>query len=120
MSIRVLALCLLCSAGLLGQRHRFSWQEACFKNPSAIYCQGHEYFSKQPSKPRNNGAFINGGTDSFPSTPEEVSRSVIVAGGIDWRCGDPLADALAGFNCGGRSASPIARGVVAQLGANHF
>jgi hypothetical protein len=120
MSIRVLALCLLCAAGLLGQRHRFSWQEACFKNPSAVYCQGHEYFSKHPSKPTKDGASINGGTDPFPSTPEEVTPSVIVAGGIDWRFADPLADALVGFNFGGRSASPIARGVVAQLGANHF
>jgi hypothetical protein len=44
---------------------------------------------------------------------------VIVVGGIDWRFADPLADAFAGFNFSGLPASPLARSLIAQLGANH-
>jgi hypothetical protein len=43
---------------------------------------------------------------------------VIVAGGIDWRFADALADALAGLNGTTLSASPVARSLIAQLGAN--
>ncbi len=117
MRTRVLGLGLVCAASLCGQHHRFSWQEACFKNPSAVFCQGHEYFSKHPGTPSKDGASADVGTDPFPSTPEEVTPSVIVVGGIDWRFADPLADALAGFNFGGLSASPIARGLITQWGA---
>jgi len=42
---------------------------------------------------------------------------VIVIGGIDWRFADPFADALVGLNFSRISASPIARGVIATLGA---
>ena len=42
---------------------------------------------------------------------------MIVVGGIDWRFADPFADALVGFNFSGLSASPLARGLIAQLGA---
>src|SRR5258708_7233259 len=46
MRIRILALGLAWTASLCGQHHRFSWQEACFKNPRAPYCSGHEYAVK--------------------------------------------------------------------------
>jgi hypothetical protein len=119
MRICVLTLSLLCAVSLCGQRgHRFSWQEACFKNPSASFCQGHEYFSKHPSKPTKDGAPIDVGTDPFASTPEEVTPSVIVVGGIDWRFADPLADALAGFNFSSLSSSSVARGLITPWGAN--
>src|SRR5258708_36133185 len=117
MRTRVLGLGLVCAASLCGQHHRFSWQEACFKNPSAVFCQGHEYFSKHPGTPSKDGASADVGTDPFPSTPEEVTPSVIVVGAIDWRFADPQADALAGFNFSGLSASPIARALIAHLGA---
>jgi hypothetical protein len=116
MSIRVLALCLALAASLCGQR-RFSWQEACFKNPSAPFCQGHDVFSKHPAKPTKDGGPVDAGTDPFSSAPEELTPSVIVVGAIDWRFADPLADALAGFNFGGLSASPVAHSLISQLGA---
>jgi hypothetical protein len=119
MSIRILVLGLVCVAGLYGQRgHRFSWQDACFTNPSAPFCQGHEYFSKHPSKPPKDGAPTDVGTDPFDSTPEELTPSVIVVSGIDWRFADPQVDALAGFNFSALSASPTARALIVQLGAN--
>jgi hypothetical protein len=40
-----------------------------------------------------------------------------VVGGLDWRFADPCADAVAGFNFSGLAASPLARGLIAQLGA---
>jgi hypothetical protein len=122
MRIRVITLGLVLAASLCGQRgHRFSWQEACFKNPSAGFCQGHEYFNKHPSKPTKDGdpgGPVDAGTDPFASAPEEMSPSVIVVGGLDWRFPDPSADALAGFNFSGLSTSPIARKLIGQLGAS--
>jgi hypothetical protein len=41
---------------------------------------------------------------------------MIAVATIDWRFADPFADALIGFNFGGISASPLARGVVTLLG----
>jgi len=38
-------------------------------------------------------------------------------GAIDWRFADPQSDALAGFHVSGLAASPLARGLIAQLGA---
>ncbi|HYL78337.1 MAG TPA: hypothetical protein VEU96_29370 [Bryobacteraceae bacterium] len=53
-----------------------------------------------------------------PATPQNVTPSLIVVGGIDWRFTDPSADALMGFNFGKLSASPAARGLIAQLTSN--
>jgi hypothetical protein len=39
------------------------------------------------------------------------------AGALDWRFADPQADVLMGFNVGSIAASPLARTLVAQLGA---
>jgi hypothetical protein len=41
----------------------------------------------------------------------------VVDGAIDWRFADPQSDALAGFHVSGLAASPLARGLIAQLGA---
>jgi hypothetical protein len=110
-------------ASLCGQRgHHFSWQDACFKNPGAPYCQGRDYAVKRtrPGKDAAAGdtAAREGVTDPLPSTPQSVTPSVIVIGGIDWQFVDPFADALAGFNFMGLSASPLARTLIARLGAN--
>lgn len=115
--MRFLAMGLLGAASLCAQHHRFSWQEACFKNPAAPYCPGHEYFSKHPMKPSKEGGTPVAGAASIPFPPDEVTPSVIVVGGIDWRFADPLADALVGFNLSGLAASPIARTLIAQLAA---
>jgi hypothetical protein len=47
-----------------------------------------------------------------------VTPSVIVVGGIDWRFVDPSADSMAGFNVSRLSSSPLARALMAQLGAS--
>jgi hypothetical protein len=115
MSIRILAFILVCTATFYGQRHRFSWQEACFKNPAAPYCPGHDFAIKPEPK---NPAARNVVTNPFPGMPRESDASVIAVSGIDWRFADPAPDVLAGFNFAGLSSSPIARGLIAQLGAS--
>ena len=121
MGIRLFALSLVWAASVYGQygHPRFSVQEACFKNPGAPFCQGHDFAVKKaaPAKDTRSGTIV---TNPFPSTstPQKVSPSVIVVGGIDWRFADPFADAIVGFNLSDLAASPLARGLIAQLGAS--
>jgi hypothetical protein len=115
MKIRMLGFGLLCAAGLCAQ-HRFSWQEACFKNPGAPYCPGHD-FAVKPSKNAPPRSFVPD-PGPFPATPQSVTPSVIVVGGIDWRFADPLADAVVGFDSNRLSASPLALNLIAQLGTS--
>jgi len=109
MRIRILALGLVWTATLCGQR-RFSWQGYCFDHPAAPFCSGKDYAikprPKETAPPR----------DLIPYSP--TPQNVIVVGGIDWRFADPAADALAGSNFSGLAASPLARIVIAQLGAS--
>jgi hypothetical protein len=118
MRIHILALGLVSAASLYGQAHRTRWQDLCFKNPAAPFCQGNDYAIKPSAKKKSAAATPNVVTNPFPPTPQTVTPSVIVVGGIDWRFADPFADALVGFNFTGLSASPIARSLIAQLGAN--
>ena len=106
MRIRILALGLVWAASLCGQR-RFSWQGYCFDHPAAPFCSGHEYAIKPRPKETVR-------PDLIPYSP--TPQNVIVVGGIDWRFADPTADAVAGFNFSGLSASPLARMAIAQLG----
>jgi hypothetical protein len=108
MRIRILALGLVWVASLCGQR-RFSWQGYCFDHPAAPFCSGREY----AIKPRPKESVPS--RDLIPYSP--TAQNVIVVGGIDWRFADPAADAVAGFNFSGLSASPLARMAIAQLGA---
>ena len=110
--IRFLAFGLLLAASLYGQKrtHKFSWQDACFENSTAPYCMGHEDAIKRSARTKAAVARNAG-------TPHEDTPLPIVSGGIDWRFADPLADAIAGFNFKGLSASPLARRLVTQLGA---
>jgi hypothetical protein len=115
MRISILALGLVWSASLCGQR-KFSWQDYCFNHPAAPFCPGHEY-AVRPAAPTKHAASGNVVTNPFPSPPPNVTPSVIVVGGVDWRFADPFADALIGFNLSGLSASPLARSLITQLGA---
>jgi len=103
--MRLLLIGLAWAASLFGQHH-FSWQEACFNNPAAPYCAGHEY----AVKPTKDGASRNVGAplESLP----------IDAAGIDWRFADPSADALAVLDCTKLSASSLAHNLIDQLGAD--
>jgi len=105
--MRVLLVSLGWAASLFGQHH-FSWQEACFKNPGAPYCAGHEY----AVKPTKDGAARGAGA------PLESLPSTIDAAGIDWRFADPSADALAVLDCRNLSASSLALNLINQLGAD--
>jgi hypothetical protein len=108
--IRLLAFGLIFAASLYGQKtHKFSWQDACFNNPTAPYCMGHEDAIKRSARTKEAVA-------SNAGTPREGTALPIGSGGIDWRFADPLADAIAGFNFKGLSASPLARRLVIQLG----
>lgn len=119
MTIRILVLGCLCAFSLCGQRQKFYWQDACFKNPAAPFCPGHEYAVKKV-KPTKDGAGRGDGTGTrlLPSTPDKVTPSVIAVGSIDWRFADPLADGLVGFNAAKLSASPVARSLIARLGSS--
>lgn len=98
----------VCAASVSGQHQRFSWQEACFKNPTAPYCDGHDFFVK-PTK--NKDGTISGGTWS-------AMPSAVDAGGIDWRFADPAADTLGVLNCSKLGASPIAHSLIDELGTD--
>src|ERR1035438_1592788 len=100
--IRFLAFSLVSAVILQGQ-HKFSWQDACFNNPSAPYCMGHEDAIKRSARSKDT---VLGNASPLSSTPLGSAPLPVVSGGIDWRFADPLADALAGFNFKGLSASP--------------
>jgi len=110
MKLRILALGLVCTFCLCAQK-RFSWQEACFKNPGLPYCSGHEYAVKHT---KDEVSARGRTTGVVPS----MLDNTIDAGGIDWRFADPSADALAVLNCSKLSASPLGRGLIEKLGAN--
>jgi len=106
MRIRLIACGLVCMAGLWGQyRHRFSWQDACFNNPGAPFCWGHEFAVKK--QPPSKG-------DEHRGVP--AAQAAVTPEDIDWRFADPFADALVGFNGRKLSASPLGRSLMAQLG----
>ena len=118
--MRILILGLVSLAGVYGQygHQRFSWQDACFKNPRLPYCLGHDSAVK-PERPGKKDATHNTSSDSDPLAPlENVTPEQIAAGAIDWRFADPSSDALVGFHARKLSALPLARTVIAQLGAN--
>ena len=105
MRTRLLILGIVWAGSLCGQHHRFSWQDACFKNPALPYCIG------------NDVAVKHARTAKDPAHQGDVATTLPVAGPIDWRFADPHADALAGFNFGVLAASPLGRGLIARLGA---
>lgn len=113
--IRILALSLVAMASLYGQGYGH-WQNYCFDHPASPVCPSHEFYDKRPAPPKaaTPPSVV---TNPLPSTPRTATPSLIVVGGIDWRFADPLADALIGFNFSGLSASPLARSLIAQLGA---
>jgi hypothetical protein len=115
MKICVLAAGCMWAVSLYGQSH-FNWQNYCFDHPAAPVCPSHEFYGKRPApaKPATSPTVV---TNPFPSTPRSASPSLITVGGIDWRFADPFADALLGLNFSGLSASPLARNLIAQLGA---
>ena len=127
MRIPILTLGLLWAAAGLWAQSRFSWQDYCFKNPAAPFCPGHDYAIKKPA-PAKDTAPRSVITNPHPSTPRNeaprtatsriATPALMVVGGIDWRFADPFPDALVGINFEGISTSPVARSMIAQLGAN--
>jgi hypothetical protein len=115
MRIRILALGLFCVVGLSGQHRRFSWQNYCFNNPASPVCKGRDYAVKRPPRTKN------GQTPGSAATNPDLSTGEMPAGpdvnGIDWRFADPEADALAGFDLTRLRNSPLARDLLARLGA---
>jgi len=116
MRIYLLPWGVLWAVTLSGQSSSSTWQDRCFNNPGLPYCQGRD-FAVKPT-PQAKGAGTRGVvTNSFPSTPQNVSPSRMVVGSVDWRFADPSADVLLGFNFSELAASPLARTLIAQLGA---
>lgn len=117
--MKILAAGFLLTVSLYGQygHQRFSWQEACFKNFGLPYCQGHDFAIKPQQQGKNQaGHAVEGDFDSFPAT--NVTPSEVVAGAIDWRFADPSSETLVGFRARRLATLPLARKVIAQLGAN--
>jgi hypothetical protein len=115
----LLILSLLPAAGLYGQygHQRFSWQDACFNNPTLPYCQGHDSAVKRHPKGKDDAA------GSVVTSPDDlrvdnVTPAEVAGGAIDWRFADPAAAALVGFHARKLSALPLARQIIAQLGAS--
>jgi hypothetical protein len=104
----------VCAVSLCGQR-RFNWQNYCFDHPAAPFCSGHEYAIKPQPKGAAPRDVV---TNPYAPAPPIVTPTIIVISGIDWRFADPFADTLAGFNFSGLSTSPLARNLIAQLGAS--
>jgi len=116
MKIRVCALSLVCAASLFGQS-RVNWQDLCFRNPASPVCRDRD-FAIRPPPPAKDAGPRNGVTTTFSSPAARTAApSTIVVGGIDWRFADPFADSLAGISFSELSASPLARNLIAQLGA---
>jgi hypothetical protein len=110
---------LFLGASLYGQHghQRFSWQEACYKNFGLPYCQGRDFAIKpQPLGKNGSSRGTGGDQDQFPAV--NVTPGEIAAGAIDWRFADPSADTLVGFHARKLAAEPLARKVIARLGAN--
>lgn len=114
MKIRILCFGFACAVGLYGQQ-RMNWQNACFQNPTAPFCMGHEDAIRHV--PQGNMAPPQTDVRSaLPSTPGTTALAPALVGGIDWRFADPSADALASLDGGKLSASPLARSLIVQLG----
>lgn len=115
--IPAMALGLLGTAGLFGQGKTMNWQNSCFNNPAAPYCQGHDFaVSKKPAA-NDAGSKPSVKTTRPYSDPRSAGSSTIVVGALDWRFADPLPDAVIGFNVSNLAASPLARGLIGRLGA---
>src|SRR5437868_8491541 len=115
MKICVLAAGCMWAVSLHGQSH-FNWQNYCFDHPAAPVCPSHEFYGKRPA-PAKTATPPSVVTNPYAATPRTMTPSLITVGGIDWRFADPSADALLGLNFSGLSASPLARNLIAQLGA---
>jgi hypothetical protein len=119
--IHVPALSLALAVSLCGQAKKFSWQDACFNNPGAPYCQGHDFAIKKsvPTNAAPPPAAIRGtgGQRPSPTTRSNAAPALLVVGSIDWRFADPFPDVLIGINFNSLAASPLARNLISQLGA---
>ena len=111
----MLAFGLLCAVSLFGQRRRFSWQDACFKNPALPYCKERD-FAIKPVRPSKAAPDVL--RNPSPSMPGSAMPVLITLDGMDWRFADPSADAVAGISFRRVSASPIARSLMTRLGAS--
>jgi hypothetical protein len=111
----LLPLCLLSAATVFGQK---TWQDRCFNNPSAPYCQGRD-FAVKPTKPENNTTPAAVTNRSYNATPGARSSmpSMMMVAAMDWRFVDPFADAVLGINFSRIVDSTLAHALVAQLGA---
>src|SRR5258708_22594128 len=109
MKLRLLAFGLAWTLCLCAQR-KFNWQNACFNNPGAPYCPGHDFAVKRTKDGKTPAGGAYSGLASASPTLD--------AAGIDWRFADPAADALAVLSCRKLSASPIAQNLIDQFGTH--
>jgi hypothetical protein len=116
-NLRTILIALTLVSTAFGQRHKFSWQEACFNNLSAPYCPGHD-FALHKVKPGKDGKPQSGLiSERLQSATDDASPSVIVMGGVNWRFADPQADALASIGFSKLSVTPLARSILSAAGA---
>lgn len=119
MKLRLPALVLAVAALLPAQRKNFSFQDACFKNPTLPYCRDRDYAVKPTKRadPSPAGPASSNGYGPSPQ-PWRSASSVITVGAIDWRFVDPLADAVLALDFSRVSTSALAHNLIAQSGAD--
>lgn len=115
MKLRVVALGLASALTLAGQ-HRFSWQDACFKNPGLPYCPGHEFAVKHKRNEKNDAPGGVAKASAANPADEAATPSVVKVNGIDWRFADPDADAIAALDLT-QIRGPLARTIVNRFAA---
>ncbi len=113
--VKYLIFACLSAAGLFGQHKKMNWQNACFMNPTAPYCQQREFAGRPLPAPKESPSVV---TTPFSPNIRTGPASLVAVGGIDWQFAEPEADWVAGFNVSQLSASPIARSLIVQLGAS--
>jgi hypothetical protein len=110
MRIQILVTGLVCVVLAQGQSFKTNWANNCFMNPASNVCKYHDFAIKPARGGKKEAA------NKFSSTGGGLTTRVL-DNAIDWRFADPQADALAGFHVSGLAASPLARTLIAQLGA---
>lgn len=115
MRIFILPLSILCVPVLFGQT---TWQERCFNNPAAPYCQGRDFAVRKTPPPKDTTPKAVTNPSFHATTPARPMPSMMMTvGAMDWRFVDPFADAIVGINFAGIADSELAHSMVAQLGA---
>jgi hypothetical protein len=108
---------------VFGQKQ--TWQDRCFNNPSAPYCQGRDFAVKPAAKEKAPSGVIrttfpsiqNGGPSYRGSGVPTTGIIDAVTSSMNWKFVDPSSDVLTGINVRALAGSELARRLIASLAA---